>query len=725
VALTNSVLGGGTVYYCTESDLQAALTGGGTVLFACSGTITISNTITISQDTVLDANGQTPGISGGNAVRLFTVMPDVRLRIIGLDLADGRVIGANGADGDPPSPGQDAMGAGILNQGGTVELINCTLNNHYVRGGNGGQDPANGQNPAKGGDAMGAAVFSLGGTLNATNCIFTNNAATGGLGTSFSPFPNYQGDGGWALGGAIYLENATAHLQTVSLTGNAVTGGAGQASPQAGTPISRGGDGAGGVAYLTNSTIIISGCSMRSNNATGGGVLGPFSYGSGPGSGNGLGGSLFVSQGSSATLQLSSFDGNSTVGGDGRRYQSSGVARGGALFNAGELIALDSTFSGHQSKGGQSSVLPGLGQGGAIYSIGSLAVSGCTLDDNSAEGGSASQETPVRWPGASGEGGALWSSGTLTATNSTFAANQAIGGIGGGNLPYGSGGTGSGGGIFVTGGTATLVNLTIAANRADGGPAPSNPPGSSEGGDFANTNGAVTFRNSIVANSANGGDLWGGVMDAGYNICSDGTANFSAVGSLNNADPQLSALSYNGGPTATMSLLVGSPARDAVPSGFPTTDQRGASRPQGPAADVGAFEADYIPSAPSIVDEPHGLTARAGTNVTFTVTASGTAPLYYQWIKNGNPISDATTTVLPLSNVQAADAAPYFVIVTNTSGSATSMVAVLTVDSRPIPDPSFSPNPYPSLSLPARVRTLVYLQMGRRSLINGGITAPR
>jgi len=120
-----------------------------------------------------------------------------------------------------------------------------------------------------------------------------------------------------------------------------------------------------------------------------------------------------------------------------------------------------------------------------------------------------------------------------------------------------------------------------------------------------------------------GGDVWGGIIDGGYNICSDGTAQFSAMGSLNEADPMLSALSQNGGPTPTIGLLAGSPARDAIPSGFPAVDQRGVSRPQGPAADIGAFEADFISSSPAFVTQPIGGTVRAGTNVTLTVEASG------------------------------------------------------------------------------------------------------
>ena len=133
-----------------------------------------------------------------------------------------------------------------------------------------------------------------------------------------------------------------------------------------------------------------------------------------------------------------------------------------------------------------------------------------------------------------------------------------------------------------------------------------------------------------------------------------------------------------------MSLLAGSPARDAIPAAFPPVDQRGVSRPQGPAADIGAFEADFISSAPVIVTQPIGGTVRAGTNITLSVGVSGTAPLSYQWFKGGIGLSGATQASLSLSNVQAADAATYSAVVTNMYGTATSEGAVLAVDSRPL-----------------------------------------
>jgi hypothetical protein len=122
LALCFSASGSGTVNSLTQADLEAALAGGGTVLFGTSGILTLTNTITIALDSTLDANGHAVTISGGNAVRLFQVASNVNFSVKGLTLPNGRFVGANGADGDPPVPGQDGFGACVLNRGGHLCL---------------------------------------------------------------------------------------------------------------------------------------------------------------------------------------------------------------------------------------------------------------------------------------------------------------------------------------------------------------------------------------------------------------------------------------------------------------------------------------------------------------------------------------------------------------------------------------------------------------------------
>ncbi|HWS87967.1 MAG TPA: immunoglobulin domain-containing protein [Pyrinomonadaceae bacterium] len=88
--------------------------------------------------------------------------------------------------------------------------------------------------------------------------------------------------------------------------------------------------------------------------------------------------------------------------------------------------------------------------------------------------------------------------------------------------------------------------------------------------------------------------------------------------------------------------------------------------------------------APSITTQPVSQTVPAGANVSFSVSAEGTAPLGYQWRKNGAPISGATLPTLNLNGVQSGDAGNYSVVVSNAAGSATSTTAVLTVETGPV-----------------------------------------
>jgi Immunoglobulin I-set domain. len=87
------------------------------------------------------------------------------------------------------------------------------------------------------------------------------------------------------------------------------------------------------------------------------------------------------------------------------------------------------------------------------------------------------------------------------------------------------------------------------------------------------------------------------------------------------------------------------------------------------------------PEAPSITTPPQSQTVTAGQDMTFSVTAKGTAPLWYQWYKDGAPISGATSSIYSITNVQASDAATYTVTISNgISPDATSSGAVLTVN---------------------------------------------
>jgi hypothetical protein len=86
---------------------------------------------------------------------------------------------------------------------------------------------------------------------------------------------------------------------------------------------------------------------------------------------------------------------------------------------------------------------------------------------------------------------------------------------------------------------------------------------------------------------------------------------------------------------------------------------------------------------PVITSHPQDQTVDPGHNVFFGVIASGTAPLTYQWLRDGTNIAAATASSFAINNVQPSDAAVYTVTVSNDAGSETSDPAVLTVNAAP------------------------------------------
>jgi len=250
------------------------------------------------------------------------------------------------------------------------------------------------------------------------------------------------------------------------------------------------------------------------------------------------------------TISKSNFSGNSP-------YFLGRSASCGAIDNRGTMTITTSTFYSNYANNNFTS-------GGAICNGGTLTIARSTFSTNSSQGNNG------------GYGGAIYTyAGTLSVTNSTFSQNSA---------------TTSGGAIYSQGGTVQISNSTF-------GNSPENIGG---GGALSNAGGSVLIQNSIVANTANGGNCAGTIVSDGYNLSSDSTCNFSGPGDLNGKNPNLGALQSNGGPTQTMALQTGSPAIDAGnPAGcrdfagnLLTTDQRGAQRPdKGEAGcDIGAFE---------------------------------------------------------------------------------------------------------------------------------------
>jgi alpha-tubulin suppressor-like RCC1 family protein len=143
-----------------------------------------------------------------------------------------------------------------------------------------------------------------------------------------------------------------------------------------------------------------------------------------------------------------------------------------------------------------------------------------------------------------------------------------------------------------------------------------------------------------------------------------------------------------------------------------------------PGADVGGLDQVSVvteATAPFITASPVSQSLPAGTNVSLTVTAAGTPPLYYQWLYNSNSVAGATNTALVLTNVQTNDSGVYSVVVSNAYGLTNSVDATLTVTSTPptILVQPFAPPAWPNATVSLSVSAIGSLSLSYQWRING------
>jgi hypothetical protein len=113
---------------------------------------------------------------------------------------------------------------------------------------------------------------------------------------------------------------------------------------------------------------------------------------------------------------------------------------------------------------------------------------------------------------------------------------------------------------------------------------------------------------------------------------------------------------------------------------------------------------------PAISTQPQNQSVAPGAAVTFAVAATGQPAPTFQWRKNGANIAGATGATLSLTNIQAADAGTYSVVVTNSAGSVTSNNATLTVNTTSAP---------PTITLQPASQTMA---SGHTAVFNVGAT---
>lgn len=291
-------------------------------------------------------------------------------------------------------------------------------------------------------------------------------------------------------------------------------------------------NGSGGAIRIETSTLLLSNVTLFNNVASG-----PL----------GRGGAIYSFGGAQLTLEKVTATGNVATA-------------GGAIYTGGDADTLDLTeFIALENIAGT--------DGGAILHAGaSLTIAQSLFSRNESHtlggGGAAIMVNPGL-------------TSTLSITNSTFQ----------GNLRDASG---NGNAISVSGVPAgNITNTTFADN--EGSPGTVTVFGT-------NTPTQLTLRNTLIGNASGSqpncavfGMAGNTIVDGGNNLQWGGSAATSCGTTIPVADPLLAPLATNGGFSQTMALLAGSPAINAG-SGCPATDQRGVTRPIGPACDIGAFE---------------------------------------------------------------------------------------------------------------------------------------
>ncbi len=523
--------------------------------------------------------------------------------------------------------GVAAEGAGIANRGANLTIIDTIIDNNTANGpaanqGGGGifssggtltiMDSTISGNTASGAAGSGGGLLSVAGTVDISNTIFsfnTANRAGGGIevivgtvtltdsslinnvaGPAGSAMPGNGGglhttgaanvtiDGGSVLGNTAALEggglwNAATSTLTVQngtvITGNIASGPAAD-------------DGGGGI--FNNGGIVIINGAMAPVEITGNVADGTAGSGGGiltlggtltvtnaiiaDNDANRAGGGIEATAGSTTTLTnvtlggVTPADGNTAgINGGGLHITGAGTAtiiastisnnlaanEGGGLWNSGSgtLTVRDSTISNNAG-----------GDGGGVFQTsgtGTLVVINTTIDSNTAS----AAVTPEG-------GGIALRGGTATLRNATFTANAGIGG-----------------GIFNAGGTLNSFNTVIALNTSDSGSTTIN----------ADVVGAFTTAANTFLGTANGAT---GIT---------GGANGNIVG----ANPQLGALTNNGGPTLTRLPITGSPLINAGNNANLTNqpfDQRGTgfARVFDTTVDIGATEVQAFIPGPIVVD---------------------------------------------------------------------------------------------------------------------------
>ncbi len=147
--------------------------------------------------------------------------------------------------------------------------------------------------------------------------------------------------------------------------------------------------------------------------------------------------------------------------------------------------------------------------------------------------------------------------------------------------------------------------------------------------------------------------------------------NVTATGNFLTYQWQLNGLSIAG---ATMSQLSVANAQAASAGNYSVAVANGIGTTMSDSAALSLYV------KPSILVQPQGQTAPAGSNLALQVIATGTpSSLAYQWRRNGANVANATQSELALLDAATNNAGSYTVVITNVAGVITSAVALVTI----------------------------------------------
>ena len=308
---------------CSEEALRTALAAGGRVVFVLDGTISVTSTVAITNNALLDGNGHQVTISGNNETGVFSVPAGVTFVLADLTIANG----------------SSYAGAGVRNDGGTLGATNCVFFNNYATG-------------ADGTDGSGGAIYNPG-SLDVTQCVFGWNLTAGG-----NALNGGYTSAGAGQGGAIY-NSGNMVLDSSLLASNSVGSGS----------IGSGGDGGAGSggAVANSGTGVLVNCTLAWNQGTSGSG-GEGMYSSEPLSPGGPGG-----------------DGGDAAGALANVNGITALTNGTVAFNTGGGGAGGS--GGYAFIGSQGAPGLGGGAVGGIQNAGTVSLVNCNLASNSGVSG--------------------------------------------------------------------------------------------------------------------------------------------------------------------------------------------------------------------------------------------------------------------------------------------------------------------------------------------------